>query len=136
MLNAENIELLIIHCSDTPDTNDIGASQIHKMHLSFGWEGIGYHKIIKRSGQVENGRPEFWVGAHVKGLNHKSLGVCLIGRKNFTKNQFASLKIILENWKKQYPLAHILGHCDSTKTDKTCPNFDVQEWYEKEKLNE
>ena len=86
MLNAENIELLIIHCSDTPDTNDIGASQIHKMHLNFGWEGIGYHKIIKRSGQVENGRPEFWVGAHVKGLNHKSLGVCLIGRKNFTKN--------------------------------------------------
>ena len=64
------------------------------MHLSFGWDGIGYHKIILRNGNIQNGRPEYWVGAHVKGLNKISLGVCLIGRKKFTDNQFKSLKII------------------------------------------
>ena len=37
------------------------------MHLKFGWDGIGYHKIINRSGKIENGRPEYWIGAHVKG---------------------------------------------------------------------
>ena len=52
------------------------------MHLKFGWDGIGYHKVIKRSGKVENGHPEYWIGAHVKGKNSISLGVCLIGDIN------------------------------------------------------
>ena len=56
------------------------------MHLEFGWNGIGYHKIIKRDGEIENGRPEFWIGAHVYGKNDQSLGVCLIGRDNFSNN--------------------------------------------------
>ena len=43
------------------------------MHLGFGWDGIGYHKVILRSGKVENGRPEFWIGAHVKGKMNKVL---------------------------------------------------------------
>ena len=41
MLKPEDIEFLIIHCSDTPDNKNIGASYIHKMHLNFGWHGIG-----------------------------------------------------------------------------------------------
>lgn len=126
MLNKNNIKYLIIHCSDT--TNYFSASDIHKMHLNFGWDGIGYHKVIRRSGTVENGRPEYWVGAHVKGLNKISLGVCLIGKNKFTKNQFMSLKSILLNWKEKYPNAKIIGHCDSVNTDKTCPNFDVKLW--------
>jgi len=134
MLNAQDIELLVVHCSDTPDTKDIGASEIHKMHLGFGWNGVGYHKVIRRNGKVENGRPEFWIGAHVKGINNKSLGVCLIGNMNFTKEQFSSLKIVLQRWKKKYPFATILGHCDSTKTDKTCPNFNVAKWCQENKL--
>ena len=60
------------------------------MHMNFGWDGIGYHKIILRDGTIENGRPEYWMGAHVKGKNNKSLGVCLIGRNQFTNRQFNS----------------------------------------------
>ena len=88
MLKKENIKSLIIHCSDTPDSENLKAIDIHKMHLNFGWDGIGYHKIIKRNGLIENGRPEFWIGAHVKGLNEKSLGVCVLGKKDFTAKQF------------------------------------------------
>ena len=98
------------------------------MHLGFGWDGIGYHKIVKRSGEVENGRPEYWIGAHVKGKNDISLGVCLIGRNNFTKNQFISLERVLKKWKKEYPNAKIVGHRDVGNTQKTCPNFDVIKW--------
>ena len=134
MLKKGNIEFLIVHCSDTPDNQDINAEFIHKMHLDNGWDGIGYHKVILRSGIIENGRPEFWIGAHVKGLNSISLGVCLIGSKKFTKFQFISLKKVLLNWKKNYPNAKILGHRDSTVTKKTCPNFDVVKWC-KENLN-
>ena len=53
MLNYQDIKLLIVHCSDTED-NDINAEYIHKMHLEFGWDGIGYHKVILRSGKIEN----------------------------------------------------------------------------------
>ena len=85
MLVAKNIKLLVVHCSDSDDSKTLTAFDLHKMHLNFGWDGIGYHKIINRSGKIENGRPEYWVGAHVKGKNNISLGVCLIGRHKFTR---------------------------------------------------
>lgn len=128
MLLNKKISLLVVHCSDTPNKENLSAIDIHKMHLDFGWDGIGYHKIIKRSGKVENGRPEYWIGAHVKGQNDVSLGVCLIGKNNFTKNQFISLKRVLKKWKKSYPDAKIVGHKDTGYTKKTCPNFDVIHW--------
>ena len=128
MLSRENVKLLVIHCSDTDDSVNLSASDIHKMHLRFGWDGIGYHKIVLRSGKVENGRPEYWVGAHVKGKNNISLGVCLIGRSKFTTKQFFSLEKILKRWKLLYPNAEIIGHCDTGQTNKTCPNFNVKEW--------
>ena len=128
MLIDKKISLLVVHCSDTDNNNKISALDIHKMHLNFGWDGIGYHKVITRSGKVENGRPEYWIGAHVKGKNHISLGVCLIGRDNFTKNQFNSLERILKKWKKLYPNAKIVGHKDTGNTSKSCPNFNVINW--------
>ena len=134
MLKIENIKLIIVHCSDTPDSNNIGAFEIHKMHLAFGWDGIGYHKIIKRDGKVENGRPEYWQGAHTYGKNRESLGICLIGREKFTKKQFSSLKKVIQIWKKKYPNVSILGHRDAVKTNKTCPNFNVKDWCIKERI--
>ena len=127
-LNTKNIKLLIVHCSDTEDKNTLGAIDIHKMHLGFGWDGIGYHKVIKRCGKIENGRPEYWIGAHVKGKNDVSLGVCLIGRNRFTKKQFFSLEKVLKKWKSLYPMAEIIGHRDAHNTKKTCPNFNVKMW--------
>ena len=128
MLNSSSIKFLIVHCSDTDNDKNLNAIDIHKMHLNFGWDGIGYHKIILRSGKIENGRPEYWIGAHVKGKNGISLGVCLVGCNKFTNEQFVSLKKILEEWKQKYPQAKIIGHCDSGDTHKTCPNFDVISW--------
>lgn len=132
MLISQDIKFLIVHCSDTD--NCYKAADIHKMHLNFGWNGIGYHKVILRSGKIEDGRPEFWVGAHVKGKNKISLGVCLIGREKFTKNQFNALEKVLKKWKISYPNAEIIGHCDSGNTNKTCPNFDVIKWRKNKNL--
>ena len=92
MLENNNVKLLIVHCSDTNNRKNLKAVDIHKMHLAFGWDGIGYHKVICRSGKVENGRPEYWVGAHTKSKNDISLGVCLIGSDRFTKNNIYLLK--------------------------------------------
>lgn len=134
MIQKSDIKFLIVHCSDTPDEQNLQAIDIHKMHLSFGWEGVGYHKIICRNGDVENGRPEYWVGAHTYGKNKTSLGVCLIGRNIFLNEQLISLKKLLVEWKYKYPNSIILGHRDAIKTKKTCPNFNVDEWCKKEKI--
>ena len=128
MLFYKDIKLLVVHCSDTDNRKNINAADIHKMHLNFGWDGIGYHKVICRSGEIESGRPEYWIGAHVKGKNDISLGVCLIGRNNFTHQQFVALEKVLRSWKLLCPKAKIVGHCNTGNTNKTCPNFDVQIW--------
>ena len=135
MLFKENINYLVVHCSDTDDSEDIGAKEIHKLHISFGWDGIGYHAVIQKSGLLEKGRPEFWIGAHVFEHNHESLGVCLIGRKKFTNQQFEALEFILRDWKSKYPNSKIVGHCDFSNTSKTCPNFNLKKWLLKVNLN-
>ena len=136
MLLKKNIKFLVVHCSDTEDNLNLKASDIHKMHLSFGWDGIGYHKVICRDGEIENGRPEYWIGAHVYGKNIESLGVCLIGKTNFESAQLRSLFNLLKQWKFEYNLAEIVGHRDIIKTKKTCPNFDLKSWLQRVGLND
>jgi len=129
MLKNNDIAYLVVHCSDTPNSHNLKAIDIHKMHLSFGWDGIGYHKIICQNGEIEEGRPTYWVGAHVYENNKNSLGVCLIGKDNFNNNQLDTLFLLLKSWELQYPNAEILGHRDFLNTTKTCPNFDVKKWW-------
>jgi len=128
MLDPQKIAFLVVHCSDTPDDTPLTARDIHNMHLGFGWDGVGYHRVITRDGKVESGRPDYWIGAHVKGFNEVSLGVCLIGRHAFSEAQLDALETVLTIWKQAYPDAQICGHRDFDYTDKTCPNFDVAAW--------
>lgn len=129
MLEAGNIKYLVVHCSDTPDDESLSAREIHAMHLGFGWHGVGYHRVITREGVIEYCRPEFWIGAHVYGHNEESLGVCLIGRTDFTDLQFQSLETTLTEWTEKYPNADVVGHCDFESTEKTCPNFNAKSWW-------
>lgn len=43
MLINKKISLIVVHCSDTANNLNLSAVDIHKMHLGFGWDGIGYH---------------------------------------------------------------------------------------------
>ena len=101
--------MLVVHCSDTPDDEPLRAIDIQQMHLGFGWDGIGYHYVIGRDGRCEAGRPEFWQGAHVRGINDQSLGVCLIGRTHFTTEQMHQLELLLRDWTARFPHARVLG---------------------------
>ncbi len=128
ILTPEDINYLVVHCSASEDNVDMTSSDIHEMHLGFGWHGIGYHRVIRRSGQLEMGRPEYWAGAHVFGFNDQSVGVCMIGCHEFTDEQFNTLEATLREWRERYPKATICGHCDFSYTEKTCPNFNVADW--------
>lgn len=119
------IDRLVVHCSDTPNDRDIGADTIHRYHKERDFDGIGYHEVIKRDGTLEAGRPEYWDGAHAFGYNHTSLGVCLIGRDEFTDSQESALINLLVKWRLKYSDAVVVGHYELTD-DKTCPNIDMR----------
>ena len=81
------VKYIVIHCSATKEGVNVSAATIDTWHKRRGWNGIGYHKVICRNGTIQNGRPEYWIGAHAKGVNQNSLGVCLIGRNKFSNIQ-------------------------------------------------
>ena len=74
------INEIILHCSATPASMDIGAKEIRDWHVNGNhWRDIGYHWVIRRDGTVEKGRPEYQVGAHCLNHNANSIGVCMVG---------------------------------------------------------
>ena len=125
----ESVEYIIVHCADTPDDRDVDATDIHLWHKDRGFDGIGYHAVIKRDGDIEAGRPLYWDGAHAVGHNHHSIGICLVGRDRFSEEQMTSLESLIEEIHKTHPKAKVVGHRDLDPR-KTCPNFDVSEWYQ------
>jgi N-acetylmuramoyl-L-alanine amidase len=138
------IDHIVIHCSATPASMDIGRHEINQWHMERGWRGIGYHYVIRRDGHIEIGRSEAQVGAHVSGHNAKSIGVCMVGgverhngvnvaQDNFTPAQWASLKQLVQQLNQRYPLAKIVGHRDLYR-GKECPSFSVRDWLTREKI--
>ena len=84
---------------------------------------LGYHYVIKLDGEVQFARPENKIGAHVKGKNRSSIGVCYIGGmdKNMenwldtrTDAQKASLIELIKDLQKKYPGSIVYGHRDFT----------------------
>jgi len=123
------IATIVIHCSDSPHGRGDDAATIHRWHQEKGWAGCGYHYVICETGEVQRGRPHYWTGAHVRGHNEGSLGICLIGVDYFTPAQVKSLLALLRDLHEQYPSAVIVGHRD-LDSSKTCPNFDVRDMVE------
>ena len=138
------INKLIIHCSATPETMDIGAKEINRWHKQRGWRGIGYHYVIRRNGELEPGRQVSQAGAHARGYNKKSIGICLIGgvdsqtkkpENNFTKEQFGALLQVIKCLRNVFVDVKILGHRDLPHVNKACPCFDVRDWAETNGIN-
>jgi len=65
---------IILHSSATKPDQDIGAAQIGKWHKRNGWAGIGYHRVIRRDGTVEEGRHLDSSGAPARPWNDRSVG--------------------------------------------------------------
>lgn len=122
------IKYIVIHCSDTPNGRFHTAEDIHRWHLERGWDGIGYHSVIRTDGVIEQGRPHYWVGSHTARYNGIAIGVCLIGRDQFSAPQWESLKQVVLTLCDEFPNAEVVGHHD-LNSHKTCPNFDVEQWF-------
>lgn len=131
-----NIEKIILHCSATPPGRDIGAEEIRAWHKGRGWADIGYHYVIRRDGSLEPGREEQIIGAHTRGFNHGSIGICLVGgtstegaaQYNFTDAQMVTVRALTLDLLARYEGAGVHGHKEFS--GKACPTFDVSVWAE------
>ena len=121
---TNNPTKIIVHCSDSPDDRNVTSKEIRQWHLDRGWSDIGYHYVIRRDGVVEQGRDDSVKGAHTKGHNTGSLGICLVGRLKFTEEQIEQLVWLIDHLCDEYRMKSSDVFCHNEFTDnKTCPNF-------------
>tara|TARA_B110000261_G_scaffold140993_1_gene161347 strand:+ start:132 stop:572 length:441 start_codon:yes stop_codon:yes gene_type:complete len=132
------IDKLIIHCSATPEFKEFDVDDIRNWHVNGNkWSDVGYHFVIKIDGTIQIGRPINKIGAHVKGKNRSSIGICYIGGMNRdmtdwidtrTPEQKVSLIALLKELKEKYTEAIVYGHNDFTDK-KVCPCFNAKQEY-------
>ena len=135
-MKPSDVNKIIIHCSATRECDDsINAEVIDRWHKDRGWRGIGYHYVVLMDGTIETGRMVDQCGAHTKGHNCESIGVCYIGgvesdgktpKDTRTPEQIGSLLELLV-LRKMYPGAKIHSHRDFAA--KACPSFDATAEY-------
>ena len=140
MIKRELTDTIVIHCSATPATMDIGVEKIREWHVDENhWDDVGYHHIITRDGTIEPARPEEMQGAHAPAANYRSVAICMIGgsnsngdwENNFLDPQWVTLKALLLNLIEKYEIKKIIGHYQ-VDDKKECPSFKVPDWLAKE----
>jgi len=132
------INMIVIHCSATRPDQDFTMEKLEASHRAQGWKGCGYHYYIRRDGTVYNCRPLSQVGAHAKGFNAHSVGICYEGGLDIrgqpadtrTPEQKEAMHRLVAKLKWGFPLCSVLGHRDLFGVRKACPSFNVQdeEW--------
>lgn len=133
------IDYIVVHCAATKPSMDIDVEWVRNLHVNErGWSDVGYHYFIKRDGTVQEGRPVSRWGAHVKGYNKRSIGICYAGgvaedgktpEDNRTEAQNKALRALIDALVIEYHGAEVLGHRDFPKVAKACPSFNTKDWY-------
>ena len=137
-------DTLIIHCSATADSGTVSWSAIRRWHMGqhpqspyrgLPWSDIGYHFGIEYlGGEVEvllgllPDRP----GAHCRGHNDTTLGLCVVGDYDLypPSAMIWQRAIELARWicgRWEIAFSQVRGHREFTKA-KSCPGlkFDME----------
>lgn len=130
-----DIREIHIHCTATIEGREFGVKDIDQWHRKRGWNGCGYHYVIRLNGDIEQGREEWEIPASMKGRNKSAIAIAYIGgvdeggnpKDTRTEAQKQSMLDLLKRLKNKYPKAKIIGHNEFSK--KSCPCFDVQNEY-------
>lgn len=130
------INLIVLHCSATKDTQTYTPEQLERDHNARGFIQAGYHFYIRRNGEIVSMRPVEQIPAHAKGFNRNSIAICYEGgldvtgkpKDTRTIKQKESIRILLLLLLTHYPGARICGHRD-LGAHKACPCFNAEEEY-------
>jgi len=127
------IDTIVIHCTATPEGRDVSAADVDRWHRAKGWNGCGYHFVIRLDGTIETGRPIKRQGAHVKGYNEHTIGIAYAGgtdangkpKDTLTDEQHESITQLVEDLRFKLGWLDVVGHRDFPGVAKACPSFDV-----------
>jgi len=140
LLDKSKVDMLVVHCSDSEYGDRRLIDEWHR-NRDEPFDMIGYHFAIgnaypsqanfrdhrpmpKNDGLQETGRDLKYQGAHVKGYNHRSVGICLIGRDTFTSAQLEQLKSLVNNLQYNGYDGRVVGHYELDDR-KPCPCIDM-----------
>lgn len=70
------INLIVIHCSATREDKSFTEYDLDVCHRRRGFNGAGYHFYIRKNGDIKSTRPIERIGAHSRGFNKESIGIC------------------------------------------------------------
>ena len=90
---------IVVHHSATETGNAAFFRVLHR--LVNGWNDIGYHFVIGNGslsgdGEIEKGRALPFQGAHARGANKDSIGICLVGNFNRTEPSSAQMEALVK----------------------------------------
>ena len=130
------IDLIVIHCSATREDRTFTEQDLEVCHRRRGFNGTGYHFYIRKNGAVTQHRKLLEVGAHARGFNRCSIGICYEGGLDEYGNpadtrtpiQKAALLELLYKLYKLFPQALIVGHGELPGIKKDCPCFSCDEY--------
>lgn len=126
------IDTIIIHCTATPAGRAVSVADVTAWHRRRGFATIGYHYLVGLDGTVSEGRPVEQPGAHCRGHNARSVGVCYVGgltadgrapADTRTPAQRTALRTLVGALLRRFPGARVAGHREFAA--KACPCFDV-----------
>ena len=129
-LKHDDVKLIVVHCSATRCDRNFSVENLRATGIAkFGQPS--YHWYIRRNGNLVPILPETVRGAHARGYNRCSLGICYEGGLNEqglkvdtrTPLQKATLYELLKSLHSDYPQARIIGHKELPHVAKECPCF-------------
>lgn len=113
---------------------DIGTKEIRRWHTAKGWKDIGYHYVILLNGEIEAGRTIDQIGAHTKGHNKDSIGICYIGGTDEDNNPKDTMYECQEDAMRELIFSlrvvadeELTIHGHNEFSSKACPSFKVSE---------
>lgn len=120
----EDITAIVLHHSAGRGT----VEDVDRIHRERGYACIGYHYYITRAGEICLGRAVLTVGAHAKGHNKNTIGICLEGdfrKEKPTDKQIGLLALAVKNLMRNIPtIKTIYNHRDLCNT--LCPVIDLK----------
>lgn len=130
------IDLIVIHCSATREDRCFTEFDLDVCHRRRGFNGPGYHFYIRKDGRIVSTRPVEKIGAHAKGHNATSIGICYEGgldargrpKDTRTEWQVHSMRVLVKTLLKQYPGSRVCGHRDLSPDLNANGEIEPEEW--------